>query len=159
MPSDPSAKPKRLVIPPSLYRSPAYQALRASARLLIAEMATLARKLKGDGWLTLGEREAARILGVDRKAARNAFHQLESLGFIVCLQRGRYARKRLASKWRITFFPFEGQPPTREYEGPAIVRRLWLADMKKARVKHAATLKGVAFITPQIEIAIRARAA
>jgi hypothetical protein len=151
--SDEAQAKRRLVVPPTLYRSVAYQRLRPSARLMFEEMVKMARRLKGDGWLTLGERAAAEILGVDRKTARAALRQLESLGFLVCLQRGRYARKRLASNWRITCFGFQSQPPTRDYEQPETLRKIWRAEAQKKVRK----LKGVPFLTPGLEIEVRMR--
>jgi len=115
----------------------------------------VARRLKGDGWLTLGEREAAKRLKIDRKTARVAMGQLEAMGFLVRLQKGHYARKRIATKWRITCFAFQDQPPTKDYEKLEILRKIWKAQAEK-RVRR---LKGVAFFTPELEIEVRARGA
>ncbi len=151
--SDEPQKKRRLVVPPTLYASPAYAALRLPSRMMFEEIVKMARRLKGDGWLTLGEREAAKILGIARETASKALRQLEDMGFLVCLQRGRYARKRLASMWRITCFGFQGEPPTKDYKKPETLRKIWRAEAQgKAR-----KLKGVAFLTPELEIEVRAR--
>jgi hypothetical protein len=124
---------------------------------MFEKMVGIARKVKGRSWITFSEREAADMLGIDRKTARDAFKQLEDMGFLVCLQRGDFARKRLASKWRITCFSHDGQPPTKDYERHKVVHAVWKEQLRKDRLKAARRVKGIAFVTPELEIEIRSR--
>jgi hypothetical protein len=125
MDAETNPKPKRLVTPPSLYQTPTYRALRLSSRAMLEGMVRLARRKKADGWISLSVRGAADLISVTIRVAHAALRQLEEFGFLVCLERGRYEKKRVATTWRITCLPALGEPASREYEKPEFLKRAW----------------------------------
>ncbi len=153
-----TVKAKRLVVPPALYTSLAFNALRPVARLLFDTMARMASEIKGDGWIGLSERQASAALNVARETASKAFIELEAYRFIIRLERGyRKGRQKVASQWRLTCFPFKGEPATHDYDSPAVVRKVWKESDDKLKRRRIAELEGVKFMTPDLEIEIRPR--
>jgi hypothetical protein len=158
--TDEPVEKKRLVVPPSLYDSEAYNALRPVARVLFDKMVKMARALKGDGWIGLSERQAKDLLNVARETVSKAFIQLQAYGFIVRLEKGRYRGKKnegVASQWRLTSFSYKGAPATREYESRVVMRKVWKDADDRRLSRRLSKLKGVKFITPELEVEIRPR--
>ena len=97
--------------------SPAYRVLSCTAKSLLMDMIALSLG-RNNGDFFLSVRDAQRLLCKGSDACiTKAFRQLEKYGFIAAIQRGSFSRKiPTATVWRLTFLPFEGQPPTREFE-------------------------------------------
>ena len=60
---------------------------------------------------------AADMLRMGKSNRSRALSALEAKGFIVSIRRSRphRERERVASCWRLTFLPFKGNPPTRDF--------------------------------------------
>jgi hypothetical protein len=62
-----------------------------------------------------GKEYANKPFGLSRSQLCRAIKELEDFGFIDCTQPAKFDQKRLAREWRLTWLPFKGKPPTREY--------------------------------------------
>jgi hypothetical protein len=145
-------KPKRRVIPQTLLRWPIYQALRAGQRRIVDEMMKLYQeqymKERKEEAVRFSERFAAATCGISRETASGALITLEALGFIECVMRGEKKAKGKPALWRLTMFPYKGEPPTNEFLDLRRQERLFKAkliiraagnvvDLQKARKKVA----------------------
>jgi hypothetical protein len=112
-------KPKRRIIPQALLRWPIYQALRAGQRRIIDEMMNLYQeqymKDQKEDAIEFSERYAAATCGMAKGTASGALITLETLGFIACIKRGEQKAKGKPTFWRLTMFPYKGEPPTNEF--------------------------------------------
>lgn len=86
---------------------------------------------------------AANMLNVSRPHAARAVTELKRRGFIVNVRRGlKRGNQKVASEWRLTCLPFQGVPPTCDYQK--------VYDRAK-RQEIAAAVKGERFFTPEME--------
>jgi hypothetical protein len=97
--------------------SPAYRDLRPISRALLIEMARLYNGWN-NGEIGLGERQAAKLLGMtDRAAVRRALADLQAHGFIAKTKPSGFSMKvrgpQRATEWRLEWLPMErrGQAP------------------------------------------------
>jgi len=103
-----------------LLSSCAYRALTPTARALLVEL-TMLENGANNGSLYLSIRDAADRIGiVDLTAARNAFDELQDLGFIAMTEEAHFhvkaAEKSRARCWRLTWLAGPGRKgPTMEY--------------------------------------------
>jgi hypothetical protein len=96
-------------------QSRAWAVLGLAPRFLITELSEKRRSAASDGPVACSENTAAEICAVARKTARRALKDLEDLGFLACIMRGTYKIKGKATLWRLTMFPYLGQPATHDY--------------------------------------------
>jgi hypothetical protein len=102
-------------VPQALLRSPIYKALRPNQRRMLDEMIALYRNLVVAGAVRFSERYAAAACSISKLTASRVLEALEALGFIDCILRGEEKQKGRASLWRLTMFPYNGEPPTNEF--------------------------------------------
>jgi hypothetical protein len=105
-------------MPDELWASPAYRKLSLGERVLVGELLALTKSFGTDEPLICSAEMAAQAMNVDRMTAWRTMSGLQKKGFIVLIRPGdqrRSARGRKASEWRLTFLPYQGKPPTREY--------------------------------------------
>ncbi|GBH29686.1 helix-turn-helix domain-containing protein [Sphingobium xenophagum] len=70
-----------------------------------------------NGELFMSVRTAAQETGLSENTAWKALVELEDHGFIAAMERGHFKRKRgPATRWRYTWQPAPGSPPTRDFE-------------------------------------------
>ena len=71
-----------------------------------------------NGHIGLSVRQAAEAIHVSKDTAARALSRLQHCGFIVATTKGRFARKRRATRWRLTEFKCDltGQPASRDFE-------------------------------------------
>jgi hypothetical protein len=107
----------------------AFRALTPVERSLLYELFALARHTGTDRPIRCSSREAADMLNMNSKTTgTDALSALEAKGFVVSVVRGRpHKSERVAGNWRLTFLPFCGESPTRDY-----VRRFYKAEDIKA---------------------------
>lgn len=104
----------------ALLKSCAYRALTPTARALLVEL-TMLENGSNNGSLYLSIRDATDRIGiVDLTAARNAFDELQDLGFIAMTEESHFhvkaAEKSRARCWRLTWLAGPGRKgPTMEY--------------------------------------------
>jgi hypothetical protein len=105
----------------------AFRELSTVDRSLLMDLFNMARNLGTDTPIGCSARMAADMLKMGKSTGAKALSSLEAKGFIISVGRGLQHRKeRVARNWRLSFLPFQGNPPTREY-----VRRHYKAmDMK-----------------------------
>ena len=104
-------------IPEHLFTSAAYRALDPLGRCLLTELLAIAKRVGTDVPITCSARMAADMCAVGKSHGADTIASLEALGFIVCVRRGRPTGRGqgLASEWRITCLPFQGEWPTCDY--------------------------------------------
>jgi hypothetical protein len=107
-------------LPYSMARSPSWRSLSSAAVKVYIEL-RCRFTIRGDGRannngeLALSLDEAARLLALGKSTVARAFGELEAAGFISKTKAGHwYGRK--ATQYRVTDAPFNGQPPTREWQ-------------------------------------------
>jgi hypothetical protein len=94
----------------------AFRELSLAGRMLLLDLFNMARRLGTETPLGCSARTAANMLGMGKSTGAEAISELEASGFIVSIVRGRRHRdERVASNWRLTFLPFKGIPPTRDF--------------------------------------------
>lgn len=70
-----------------------------------------------NGQISFSVREAAQLLNGNKNTAAKQFHELIDLGFLGIGSKGAFSVKyKLATTWRITLFPCNGQASTRDYQ-------------------------------------------
>ena len=101
-----------------ILRSEAWRKLNGtSAKVLINLMA----RYKGDknGDISYSAREAADECGITKTTANIALRDIEDKGFTECMDRGAFTVKhKEASTWRLTMYPCDGNPATKEFMRP-----------------------------------------
>jgi hypothetical protein len=105
-------------IPDHVFTHPAYRALQPVERVLLDELLYVARRLGTDEPIIFSADMAANGANVKRSVAARALLGLRKKGFIVCLKSGDRrsgAKGRKATEWRLTFLPYQGEPPTLDY--------------------------------------------
>jgi hypothetical protein len=101
----------------------AFRELAPVERSLLYELFAMARRLGTETPIGCSASMAANMCDVSRRYGVTLLSALEEKGCIVSIVRGRQHRKeRVASNWRITFLPYQGSPPTRDF-----VRRYYKA--------------------------------
>jgi hypothetical protein len=97
--------------------SDAFRELSPVARSLLLGLFNMVRSFGTDRPIGCSSREAKKMLNMKSKTTgTDALSVLEASGFIVSIKPGRqHEKERVASSWRLTFLPFKGIPPTREY--------------------------------------------
>jgi hypothetical protein len=133
-------------IPDHLFSHPAYKKLDSFERNVMTEMLALARR-QGTGYpLNCSARMAASMCNMSKSQADRTLASLEKKGFIVSKGRGfKRGLVKIASQWRITCLPYQGEAPTRDY-----VRTYY-----KGQDKLADDAKGQPFFTPELEALLR----
>jgi hypothetical protein len=114
--------------------SGAFRDLAPAERSLLFELFKMARGIGTDEPIWCAASMAANMCDVSRRYGVTLLSALEEKGFIVSIVRGRQHRQeRVASNWRLSFLPYRGNPPTREY-----VRRFYKAkDMEAFEATNA----------------------
>jgi hypothetical protein len=112
----------------------AFRELAPVERSLLYELFAMARRLGTETPIGCSASMAANMCDVSRRYGVTLLSALEEKGFIVSIVRGRQHRQeRVASNWRLSFLPYRGNPPTREY-----VRRFYKAkDMEAFEATNA----------------------
>jgi hypothetical protein len=106
----------------------AFRDLSPIERWLLVDLFNVARSIGTDTAIGCSARVASDMIGMGRTSGFAALAALEEKGFIASVRRSRpHKTERVASNWRITFLPFKGNPPTRDY-----VRRFYKAEDMKA---------------------------
>jgi hypothetical protein len=113
----------------------AFRALTSVERSLLYELFALARQIGTDTPIRCSASMASDMLNMGRTSGFGALSALEAKGFIVSIRRSRpHESERVASNWRLTFLPFRGDPPTRDF-----VRRYFKAkDMEALEATNGA---------------------
>jgi hypothetical protein len=94
----------------------AFRELSPVARSLLLDLFNVARCIGTETPIGSSARMAADMLKMGKSTGAEAISELEASGFIVSFVRGLQHRKeRVASNWRLTFLPFKGTPPTRDF--------------------------------------------
>jgi hypothetical protein len=94
----------------------AFRELSPVARSLLLDLFNVARCIGTETPIGSSSRMAADMLKMGKSTGAEAISELEASGFIVSVVRGRqHRRERVASNWRLTFLPFKGNPPTRDF--------------------------------------------
>jgi hypothetical protein len=94
----------------------AFHELSPVSRSLLLGLFNMARSFGTDRPIGCSARMAADMLKMGKSTGAEAISELEASGFIVSVVRGLQHRKeRVAGNWRITFLPFKGNPPTRDF--------------------------------------------
>lgn len=79
-----------------------------------------------NGDLFMGTRTLGKGMGVDKKTALRCLQHLDRQGFIRPEQLGYFQQKGgPATRWRITFLPAHGKPPTNEWRQPPREQKSW----------------------------------
>jgi hypothetical protein len=102
-----------------MMQSQAWQSLDGNARAIYVELAMLYCGVgTNNGRIGFSVRQAARAIQVSRTTAARAMIHLQDRGFIVAVTKGNFARKRQATRWRLTEFNCDvtGQPASRDFE-------------------------------------------
>jgi hypothetical protein len=104
----------------------AFRELSTVDRSLLMDLFNMTRNLGTDTPIGCSARMAADMLKMGKSTGAQALSSLEAKGFLISVVRGiQHRKERVASNWRLTFLPFKGNPPTREY-----VRHYKAMDMK-----------------------------
>ena len=100
-----------------MMQSQAWRSLDGNARAIYVELAMLYRGTN-NGLIGFSARQAARAIPVSMATAARAMIKLQDRGFIVAVTKGHFARKREATRWRLTEFKCDltGQPASRDFE-------------------------------------------
>ena len=79
-----------------------------------------------NGHIYTGARTLAEGMGVDKKTALRCLQHLDRQGFIRPEELGYFQQKGgPATRWRFTFLPANGMPPTNEWRQPAAKQKSW----------------------------------
>jgi hypothetical protein len=107
-----------LSIPEHVWTHPAYRALGLLERVLLGEMLALAHRVGTDGPIGCSVDMAANMANVRRSMAGRALLSLRKKGFLAIIRSGerrRGATGGMATEWRVTCLPYQGDPPTADY--------------------------------------------
>lgn len=102
-----------------MMQSQAWQSLDGNARAIYVELAMLYRGPDtNNGRIGFSVRQAAHAIHASKDTAARAMRYLQERGFIVATTKGRFVRKRCATRWRLTEFECDltGQPASRDFE-------------------------------------------
>jgi hypothetical protein len=117
----------------------AWRSLDGNARAIYIELAMLYRGAgTNNGQIGFSARQAGRAIQVSMATAARALVHLQDRGFIVAVTKGHFARKRQATRWRLTEFDCDvtGQPASRDFE-------TWVtADVLPLRPRGESTERG-----------------
>lgn len=79
-----------------------------------------------NGDIYMGARTLAEGIRVDKKTALRCLHHLDRQGFIRPEQLGYFTQKGgPATRWRLTFLPAHGKPPTNEWRQAPAEQKSW----------------------------------
>jgi hypothetical protein len=100
-----------------MMQSEAWRSLHGNARAIYVEIAMIYRG-NNNGRIGFSVRQAAQALHISKDTAARAMIHLQERGFIVATTKGRFVRKRHATRWRLTEFKCDltGQPASRDFE-------------------------------------------
>jgi hypothetical protein len=103
-------------IPKYLFESKAYRELNPFEHRIMTELLFIAKARGTDVPLGLSVRRVAETCKMSIGQASQTFRELEKKGFIKNRLRG-YAnsRERISSGWSLTCLPYQGDPPTCDY--------------------------------------------
>lgn len=96
-----------------MLKSPAYRDLSTAARCLLEEFQRIYRPNR-NGRLSIGTRQAAKLLNVAPGTARGLFYDLSEHGFIQQSKPANW-QEGMAREWRLTFEPCSGRNPTDDW--------------------------------------------
>ena len=98
-----------------MFDCPAYRSISTVARCLLDE---IMHRFNGanNGYIGLGQRQAAERLNVNRRTVAKAFAELEDRGFIKMRERGAFTfKKRHTTEWILTEHEFQSREPTKDF--------------------------------------------
>jgi hypothetical protein len=130
-------------IPDHLFTNPAFRALGVAERWLILELNTRKAQI-ADDVVGCSVREAADMLGLHKSQAADILAGLRLKGFIADARdpsKGQH-RRGTSTGWRLTWLPFQGEPPSFDY--------LKIAD-RVARQADAERVVGQPFYIPGMD--------
>jgi sulfite reductase beta subunit-like hemoprotein len=102
-----------------MMQSQAWRSLDGNARAIYVELAMLYFGAgTNNGRIGFSVRQAAQTIHVSKDTAARAMSHLQERGFIVATTKGRFVRKRHATRWRLTEFECDltGQPASRDFK-------------------------------------------
>jgi hypothetical protein len=102
-----------------MMETPAWQAMSLGARCLYIELKRKCRTdCRNNGSVFLSQRNAQKVLGSKRDQIARWYRELQHFGFIELTRPGFLGieGKGVAAHWRLTELPYNGAPPTRDYE-------------------------------------------
>lgn len=104
-----------LVTSKFLLKSEQYLSLMPQAKVL---MMLLQMHWRSDKFVDYGIREAAKKIPCDPKTATKAFNQLQSYGFITCIEQSIFSSRTFSKSrtWRLEWMPFNDQKPQNKWE-------------------------------------------
>jgi hypothetical protein len=100
-----------------MMQSEAWRSLGGNERAIYVVLAMLYNG-NNNGDIGLSVRQAAEAIHVSKDTAALVLSCLQDRGFIVATTKGRFVRKRHATRWRLTEFKCDltGQPASRDFE-------------------------------------------
>ncbi|EHQ99496.1 hypothetical protein [Bradyrhizobium sp. WSM471] len=100
-----------------MMQSEAWRSLGGNERAIYVVLAMLYNG-NNNGEIGLSVRQAAEAIHVAKDTAARAMSRLQDRGFIVATTKGRFVRKRHATRWRLTEFKCDltDQPASRDFE-------------------------------------------
>lgn len=106
-----------VTMPRHLLDSAEFTKLSAQAKVLMIFMQTHWRPYKP---VDYGIREAANKIPCARNTAVSVFKELRIAGFIVLVDESLFSSRTQSKSrtWRLTWLPYNGRPPTNEWEKP-----------------------------------------
>jgi hypothetical protein len=113
-----SASKIAVAIPDHLFTHPAYRALPPTERVILIELLALAKRVGTDEPVVCSVAMAANMANVKRSVAARALLSLRKRGFIAIVnpdKTWRGATAGVAAEYRITCLPYQGEPPSAEY--------------------------------------------
>lgn len=118
--------------------TPAWRGLNGNARATYLELARLYRG-NNNGRIGFSARQASSVIPISISTAARALAMLEERGFIVAEAKGRFDRKRQATRWRLTEFDsnVSGEGASRDFEAWSSV------DIPPARPRRDREGKGI----------------
>ena len=95
--------------------SASYEGLSTPAKALVP---FLQLHWRNDKPVDYGVREAQRRLKCSKATAIAVFHELQSAGFIELIDESLFSSRTQskARTWRLTWLPYDGKPPTNDWE-------------------------------------------
>ena len=104
-----------LVISTYMINTTPYLSLMPQAKQL---MTLLHEHWMPDKTVDYGIREAAQKIPCDRRTAMKAFDQLQSRGFITCMELAFFSSRTQSKSrsWRLEWLPFNDRPPANTWE-------------------------------------------
>lgn len=87
-------------------------------------------KGNNNGHIYMGARTLGKGIGVDKKTALRCLQCLDRQGFIRPEELGYFTQKGgPATRWRFTFLPANGKPPTNEWREAPAKQKSWMENL------------------------------